>query len=97
MATMERNESGNSTLHRSSSTLEALPSEKHDPLMDHLKNVDALSGSVPGGEDGGDLESQSPGRSLTRADTAAWVTKHPSRIPDDGISRARNTNGSHET
>jgi len=36
-----------------------------------------------------DLEAQSAaqstiGKSLTRLDTAAWVTKHPSRIPDDG-------------
>jgi hypothetical protein len=39
------------------------------------------------GDDGGyDLESQPTGmgKSLTRADTAAWVTKHPSRIPDEG-------------
>ena len=41
-----------------------------------------------------DLESQTPaastmGKSLTRADTAAWVTKHPSRIPDDGTRPAK--------
>lgn len=70
----------------SHSTLEDLPSEKNDPLMDHLKNVDAAYG--PAGlnrqSDNTDLEAQSLGGSLTRADTAAWVTKHPSRIPDDG-------------
>lgn len=33
------------------------------------------------GHDVGDLE---VGHRLTRADTAAWVTKHPSRIPDEG-------------
>jgi len=66
------------------STLDDLPSEKSDPLMDHLKNVDAASGV---GEPEFDLENQTSApfaKSLTRADTAAWVTKHPSRIPDDG-------------
>jgi hypothetical protein len=90
---MNREASGSSH-----STLDDLPSEKHDPLMDHLKNVDALSNqrSMEGlhqeNVDGEyDLEAQptsghnTPGRSLTRADTAAWVTKHPSRIPDDGM------------
>jgi len=72
---MERKNSENSSL-------DDLPSEKHDPLMEHLKNVDAVAGV---GEPEFDLENQaSVGRSLTRADTAAWVTKHPSRIPDDG-------------
>jgi len=34
-----------------------------------------------------DLEAQAPvSRALTRADTAAYITKHPSRIPDDGTS-----------
>lgn len=72
--------------HGSHSTLEDLPSEKNDPLMDHLKNVDAVYGhaGLSGPNNNIDLEAQSMGGSLTRADTAAWVTKHPSRIPDDG-------------
>lgn len=76
----------NLSLNRSSSTLEDLPSEKGDPLMEHIKNADAMTGSgshMYNSSD--DVEAQSVGRSLTRADTAAWVTKHPSRIPDDGI------------
>jgi hypothetical protein len=58
-------------------------------------------------EDQYDLEAQSRtpstmDKSLTRADTAAWVTKHPSRIPDDGNSSppqyysVLRTNGSDE-
>jgi hypothetical protein len=81
---MDRTRS-NLSLNRSSSTLEDLPSEKVDPLMEHIKNADAMTGNgshMYNSSD--DVEAQSVGRSLTRADTAAWVTKHPSRIPDDG-------------
>jgi hypothetical protein len=75
----------------SHSTLEELPSEKRDPLLDHLKNEDAFT-SGQNIDDlrrrnttTSDLESQSPmGRNLTRADTAAYITKHVSRIPDAG-------------
>jgi hypothetical protein len=89
----------------SRSTLDQLPSERHDPLLEHMRNADAaalengdladLEREQSGyeekpeeGENGDyDLESQTTmGKSLTRKDTAAWVTKHPSRIPDDGIS-----------
>jgi hypothetical protein len=92
---MERRQSNKS----SHSTLADLPSEKKDPLMEHLKNVDALNGAVfPGSSNNDpnlyrngentDLESQEPvSRALTRADTAAYVTKHPSRIPDAGMSQ----------
>jgi hypothetical protein len=93
--------------------LDDLPTEKNDPLFDHLRNEDAMGRTTgdleplhqtntgrsnieayDNGEEYGngeeyDLEAQSAaastmGKSLTRADTAAWVTKHPSRIPDDG-------------
>jgi hypothetical protein len=105
---MDRRQSGGSH-----STLDDLPTEKNDPLFDHLRNVDAMgrttgdleplhqtntgrsnsesydNGEQYGNEEEYDLEAQSAppstmGKSLTRADTAAWVTKHPSRIPDDG-------------
>jgi hypothetical protein len=78
----------------SHSTLDELPSEKHDPLLDHMKNEDAFTS----GQDiddvrrrnttTSDLESQttSMGRNLTRADTAAYITKHVSRIPDAGMN-----------
>lgn len=87
----------------SHSTLDELPTEKNDPLFNHLRNEDSMgrtSGDIDAihhanthrsnEEDQYDLEAQSRtpstiGKSLTRADTAAWVTKHPSRIPDDGI------------
>jgi hypothetical protein len=106
---MERRQSGSSL-----STIDGLPTERNDPVFNHLRNVDAMSHSAgdlealhqanadrsneeayvnreahAGGEKY-DLEAQSVelstmGKALTRADTAAWVTKHPSRIPDDGI------------
>lgn len=90
---MERRESNSSH-----STLGELPSEKRDPLLEHMRNADAFNagaqhtGSTNNdpklyrSESGGsDLEAQSPvSRALTRADTAAYITKHPSRIPDDG-------------
>ena len=67
----------------SESTLDYFPSEKSDALPDDLNRVDEATG-VRGAEY--DLENQASsfGKSLTRADTAAWVTKHPSRIPDEG-------------
>lgn len=81
----------------SNSSLDDLPTEKHDALFDHLRNVDAMSNqgiydlhreNTDISNEQYDLESQQTpmGRSLTRMDTAAWVTKHPSRIPDDGIT-----------
>src|SRR5215471_14967297 len=81
----------------SHSSLGDLPPEKHDPLLDHLRNVDAMSNreisdlhreSMAKGNEQYDLELQGPpmGRGLTRTDTAAWVTKHPSRIPDEGTT-----------
>jgi hypothetical protein len=79
----------------SHSTLDELPSEKHDPLLDHMMNADAFNGQSNHGLErrntpNSDLESQTPmGRTLTRADTAAYVTKHPSRIPDAGIHLLR--------
>lgn len=88
---MDRSRSSNS----SQSTLDELPSEKHDPLLDHMKNADAFNGQsndeLPRrNTSDSDLESQTPaGRTLTRADTAAYVTKHPSRIPDAGINLMR--------
>lgn len=80
---MERRESQNS----SRSTLEELPSEKHDPLFEHMRNVDILDMHGLHGQNtlSSDLEQGYMGRPLTRADTAAYVTKHPSRIPDEGI------------
>lgn len=59
---------------------DALSRENGDLNDIHRKNT---NGEYLGGEY--DVESQLMGKSLTRADTAAWVTKHPSRIPDDGI------------
>jgi len=82
---MERKNSNSSR-----STLGELASEKHDPLLDHMKNADAMNGQgidlhrQSTESSNTDLEAQSMERPLTRADTAAWVTKHPSRIPDDG-------------
>lgn len=78
MAEMSRQSSESSD-----STVDELPSEKHDSLLDHLRNADAFG--TAGSMAERDLESA--GRSLTRADTAAWVTKHPSRIPDEGIDQ----------
>jgi len=84
---------------RSNSSLSTLgdsPSEKADPLKEYARNGNALAQQHPTaprqaigeeeeeyyeGHDEGDLEM---GHRLTRADTAAWVTKHPSRIPDEG-------------
>jgi len=100
---MDRRQSGSSH-----STLDDLPTEKHDPLFDHMRNADAMNRTTGDldapqydtrrlsdvtdeqyEQDNYDLEAQSAapsttGKSLTRADTAAWVTKHPSRIPDAG-------------
>jgi len=76
------------------STLGDTLSEKADPLMQDANDADALAHPTAPrqavgeeeeeyyeGHEVGDLEM---GHSLTRADTAAWVTKHPSRIPDEG-------------
>ena len=89
---MDRQQSNSSR-----STLDDLPTEKHDPLFNHLRNVDAMSDQDIGvyrentdkNNEQYDLESQQTpmGKSLTRMDTAAWVTKHPSRIPDDGTQK----------
>lgn len=91
MARRESNTSNNSTL-------EDLPSEKKDPLFEHMRNADAFANAINTGSTNNDpelyrygsnfdLESQEPAsRVLTRADTAAYITKHPSRIPDDGNS-----------
>ena len=69
----------------SRSTLEELPTEKHDPLLEHMKNSDAYgAGLHRQNTANSDLEAGPMGRPLTRADTAAYVTKHPSRIPDEG-------------
>jgi hypothetical protein len=85
----------------SGSTLEGLPSEKSDPLADHLQNAEAFEHHRAPRQAIGEVEEEyydgqendeesriGMGKSLTRADTAAWVTKHPSRIPDAGISPA---------
>ena len=84
----------------SHSTLEELPSDKHDPLLEHMKNEDAASGQDIDdlrrrNTTTSDLESQTPmGRNLTRADTAAYITKHVSRIPDAGKNLFKmSTNG----
>lgn len=78
---MERRQSNSSH-----STLEELPSEKHDPLFDHMKNSEAYDVDLNRPNTvNADLEAGPMGRSLTRTDTAAYVTKHPSRIPDEGI------------
>lgn len=100
--TKDRRPSGSSH-----SMLDDLPTEKNDPLFNHLRNVEAISDSrgdlvalhqtntdrlnedAYGNGEEYDLEAQSAatstlGKYLTRRDTAAWVTKHPSRIPDDG-------------
>ena len=69
----------------SDSTVDDLPSEKHDALLDHIRNADGFG--TEGIMTERDLESAN--RSLTRADTAAWVTKHPSRIPDEGMNQFR--------
>ena len=81
---MDRRQSASSR-----STLHDSPTEKHDPLLGRMQNEDIedlhrRNMGVKG--EGYDLESQSTsmGKILTRADTAAWVTKHPSRIPDEG-------------
>jgi hypothetical protein len=69
----------------SHSTLEELPTEKHDPLLEHMKNSDAYGAGLHWQNTANsDLEAGPMGRPLTRADTAAYVTKHPSRIPDEG-------------
>jgi len=83
----------------SHSTLGDTPSEKSDPLEDHLHNAEvfvhhnaprqAIGEEEEEYYDGQEHDEESQvgfGKSLTRADTAAWVTKHPSRIPDDGTS-----------
>jgi hypothetical protein len=81
---MERRESQTS----SRSTLEELPSEKYDPLFEHIRNAEALDmHALHQNTMNSDLEQGIMGRPLTRTDTAAYVTKHPSRIPDEGISR----------
>jgi hypothetical protein len=84
---MERRESQNTRSSRS--TLEDLPSEKHDPLFEHMRNseaLDSMHGLHRQNTQSSDLEQGHMGRPLTRADTAAYVTKHPSRIPDEGIN-----------
>jgi hypothetical protein len=73
----------------STSTLGSLPDEKRDPTFEHMKKEEGMNrrGDLSRGSSGNtalDLEAQSDGQSLTRGDTAAWVTKHPSRIPDEG-------------
>jgi hypothetical protein len=85
----------------SGSTLEDLPSEKSDPLADHVQNAEVFEHHRAPRQAIGEVEEEyydgqendeesriGMGKSLTRADTAAWVTKHPSRIPDAGISPA---------
>jgi hypothetical protein len=67
--------------------------EKADALMDQYAEVHG-HGRAPRQAIGEEEEEyytgqehenlEASGRSLSRLDTAAWVTKHPSRIPDDG-------------
>jgi hypothetical protein len=89
MSTDQRRESNASS--HSHSTLDELPSEKHDPLFNHLKNSEAYDANRLHRQNtvNSDLEAGQMDRALTRADTAAYITKHPSRIPDEGIVTLR--------